>query len=141
MDALAQERTSNNAGAACDAVAKMWWKRARKVSTCATAAAYAPLCPWRCAHSSAVILQDTGGGRPEADRRVRRGTALPEAVLDGRVRAGAEQRGDCVGVALVGSDVQRRPPAGGGGMGGGTGPCRPAADSAPQPTRRTKGPT
>jgi hypothetical protein len=44
MDARAHERTSNNAVAARDAVAKMRCKRARKVGACATAAAYAPLC-------------------------------------------------------------------------------------------------
>jgi hypothetical protein len=42
------------------------------VGACATAAAYAPLfplcTPFACARCSAVFLQDTGGGRPEADR-------------------------------------------------------------------------
>jgi hypothetical protein len=92
------------------------------VSACATAAAYlvARVC------CSAVFLQDTGGGRPEADRR---GTALPVFVLEGRVRAGAEQRGHYVGTS---SAVQRRGPAGG----GSTGPHR----FGRAPTRRTKGP-
>jgi hypothetical protein len=102
------------------------------VGACATAAAYAPLLLRSCACRCAVHLQDTGGGRPAADRRVRRSTTLPVAVLDGRVRAGAEQRGRCVGVAVEGSPVQRRHPAGDGGIGGGTGPRRPAADSAPR---------
>ncbi len=103
------------------------------MSACATAAAYALLFPISCAFRSAVFLQDTGGMAAGGGRPVRRGTALPEAVLDGRVRAGAEQRGRCVGVAVVGSVVQRRVlPAGDGGICGGTGPRRPAADSAPR---------
>ncbi len=38
------------------------------MGACATATAYASLCPHHCATCSAVSLQDTGGGRPEADR-------------------------------------------------------------------------
>jgi hypothetical protein len=74
------------------------------------------------------------GGRP-----VRRGTALPRAVLDGRVRAGAEQRGDCGGVAAFGGPVQRREPAGNGGIWRRHWPAstRPRAD----PTRPSGNPT
>jgi hypothetical protein len=59
---------------------------------------------------------------------VRRGAAqrsVPVEVLDGRVRAGAEQRGCCGDVAIAGSIVQRRVSAGNGGTGVGTG--HPAA--------------
>jgi hypothetical protein len=45
--------------------------------------------------------------------------SVPVAVLDGRVRAGANQRGRCIGVGIACSQVQRRAPAGTGGTGGG----------------------
>ncbi len=102
------------------------------MGACATAAAYVSPFAHRIANCSAVLLQDTGGMAAGGGRPMRRGTALPVFVLDGRVRAGAEQRGDCVDVAVVGSPVQRRHPAGDGGIGGGTGTRRPAADSAPR---------
>ena len=46
-------------------------------------------------------------------------------VLDGHVRAGVDERGRYIGVAIAGSCVQRRVPAGNGGTGVGTG--HPAA--------------
>jgi hypothetical protein len=50
---------------------------------------------------------------------------VPVVVINGRVRAGAKQRGHyvdaCMGGAQEGSNVQRRAPVGNGGTGGGTG--------------------
>ena len=67
-------------------------------------------------------------------RRGVEGCSVPVALLDGRVRAGAEQRGRRGGVALVGSPVQRRGPAGIDGNGGGTGPPRAHQAAAPPST-------
>ena len=69
------------------------------------------------------------GGRPcGAARR-----SVPVSVLDGHVRAGADQRGRYVGVTIGGSTVQRREPARNGGTVVGTDP--------PARTGRTKRPT
>jgi hypothetical protein len=76
-----------------------------------------------------------GGGRPCGPAR----RSIPVAVLNGRVRTGAEQRSRCGGVASPCSIVQRRLPAGNGGTGGGTGPPRPHRSAAPAAPKAQKG--
>jgi hypothetical protein len=66
---------------------------------------------------------------------------VPVVVPDGRIRAGAEQRGHYVGVAVFGSEVQRRPPtAGDGNTGRRHWPAPTRHRFGPAPTRRTKDP-
>ncbi len=100
--------------------ARRW--RAERPRACATAAAYSlGAIPTRLIRRVALPSARGHRGCPC-------GCGVPVAVLDGRVRAGAEQRCGYGGGGSGGSRVLWRAPAGDGGTVVGTGPPRPRPD-------------
>jgi hypothetical protein len=116
MDARVPERTTNGAvqnercplAGAGEAMA-MAGGAAARLLPCRRVRAALPIisCALLC-RLPAGTAAAAGGGRPCGTAR----RSVLVVVLDGRVRAGAEQRGRCVGVAFVGRPMQRRRPAG-----------------------------